>query len=76
MLYLFAFFLLYCFILIAPDLISLVRPAGPGDEEAMKRAAAELAHRVAGPRLWLAFGLAVASVSFGMYRGILPGTGE
>lgn len=76
LLYLFGFFFVYCFILIAPELAQLVRPAGPEDEEAMKQAAAAVAREAAGPRLLVAFLLAVGSVGIGMYRGILPGTSE
>ena len=51
----------------------LVRPAGPGDEEAMKQAAAEAAHRVVGPRLPWAFAAAVVTILAGSHYGFLPG---
>jgi len=75
-LYLFGFFFLFCIVLIAPELAPLVRPAGPEDEQAMKAAAAEVARVAAGPRLLVAFALAVVAVGVGSWRGILPGTSE
>ena len=72
MLYLFAFFFLFCLILVGPALWEVLQtvPPGPEQEEAAKRAAQEAARG----KLGIAFVLAVAAVGIGSYSGWLPGT--
>ena len=70
-LYLFAFFLLYCLILVAPTLFEVARALPPGPEQ---QAAAEAAAREAvRGRLLFAFLAALASVSLGAHFRRLPG---
>jgi ABC-type sulfate transport system permease component len=71
-LYLFAFFFLYCFLLVAPALWEVLQttPVGPEQEEVAARVAKEAIQ----PHLWIAFVAAVATVALGMGRGVLPGT--
>jgi hypothetical protein len=70
-LYLFGFFFVYCFLLVAPELWSVWRHLAPGPEQ--QQAAREAAQRALQPRLWIAFAAAVASVAIGLHRGVLPG---
>ena len=71
-LYIFGFFFLYCFLLVAPALWEVLQstPVGPEQEEV----AAQVAKETIQPRLWIAFVAAVATVALGMSRGVLPGT--
>jgi hypothetical protein len=70
-LYLFAFFFLYCLLLVAPELVEVARSHPPGpDQEAAAREAARRAMR---PRLPVAFGLALATVAIAGHLGKLPG---
>jgi hypothetical protein len=71
-LYVFGFFFLYCFLLVAPGLWEVLQstPVGPEQEEV----AAQVAKETIQPRLWIALVAAVATVALGMYRGVLPGT--
>ena len=73
LLYLAGLFFVYCLILIAPELGEIARPAGPGEEAAMKEAAAETARRAIRPRLPIAIALAVATLFLGAKTGFLPG---
>ena len=70
-LYLGGFFLLFAFLLILPELLSVLRdvPSGPEQE----RIARELAQRAAALRLLWAVGLALAAVGLGAYLQVLPG---
>ena len=65
------FFLLFAFLLILPELLSVLRdvPSGPEQE----RIARELAQRAAALRLLWAVGLALAAVGLGAYLQVLPG---
>ena len=71
-LYLFAFFLLYCFILVAPALWQVLVSVPPGPEQ--QAVAEQIARETLRPRLLLAFLAALASVAFGTWKRILPGT--
>jgi len=73
LLYLFVLFLLYSLLLIAPEMSELVGPAAPGQEEAVKQAASEVARQAIRPRLPWAFGAAVLTVLAGSHYGFLPG---
>lgn len=73
LLYLFGLFFVYCLVLIAPELSGLVEPAAPGQEEAVKQAAAELARQAVRPRLPFAFAAAVLTLLLGSHYGFLPG---
>lgn len=72
MLYILIFFFVYCFALIAPELIEVMRsvPTGPDQE----RIAQEVAREAVRPRLWLALALAVTTGALGIATGVLPGT--
>ncbi len=73
LLYLLGFFLLYCLLLVAPELSSVAAPASPEQEEAMKKAAEEVARRAVRPRLPLAGIAAILTVIVGARTGVLPG---
>lgn len=66
-----AFFLLFAFLLILPELLTVLRdvPTGPEQEQM----AQEVAQQAAGPRLLWAIGLALGAVGLGAYLEILPG---
>ena len=70
-LYLFAFFFGFCFVIVAPELWHVLQtvPVGPEQEEAARR----LAQEAIQPRLHLAAALAVAATGAGMYYDALPG---
>jgi len=72
LLYLFVFFFLYCFALVAPALWDVLQslPPGPAQEEAARQAARETLR----PRLLLAVVAAVLTVAAGSWKGHLPGT--
>jgi hypothetical protein len=72
MFYLFAFFFLFCMILVGPALWEVLQsmPPGPEQEEAARVAAREAARG----KLGIAFGLATLATGVGMYKGWLPGT--
>ena len=71
MLYLFAFFFLFCLILVGPALWEVFQniPPGPEQEEAARVAAQEAIRG----KLHIAFGLATLAAGAGMYKGWLPG---
>lgn len=71
--YLALFFLLYCLVLIAPELAALVRPAGPAEQAALQQAALAAARDAAAPRLPLALLLAVATLFLASRARVLPG---
>jgi len=73
MLYLFAFFFLFCMILVGPALWHVLQsmPPGPEQEEAARVAAREAARG----KLGIAFVLAVTATGIGVYQRWLPGTG-
>ena len=73
LLYLFGLFLVYCLLFVAPELSGLVEPAAPGQEEAVKQAASEVAREAMRPRLPVAFGAAVLTLLLGGRYGFLPG---
>lgn len=69
--YLFAFFLVYAFLLIMPELMTVLRDVPPGPEQ--ERLAREAAREAFAPRFLYALGLALASLGLGSYLGVLPG---
>ena len=71
-LYLFAFFLLYCAILTAPALWRVLISIPPGPEQ--QAVAEQVARDTLRPRLLFAFLAALASVAVGTWKRILPGT--
>ena len=72
LLYVVAFFLLYCLLLAAPALIEVTRgmPPGPEQQEAAARAAKEAVQS----RLWMAGVAALLTTAIGIRAGVLPGT--
>ena len=74
LLYVVAFFLLYCLLLAAPALIEVANsvPPGPEQQEAATRAAKEAVQS----RLWIAGVAALVTMAIGIRAGVLPGTGE
>ena len=70
-LYLGGFFLVFAFLMILPELLSVLRDVPPGP--AQEQIAREVAQRVAGPRLLWAVGLALAALGLGAYLQVLPG---
>ena len=72
MIYVMAFFALYCVALITPQLWHVLQTVPTGPEQ--ERVAQELAKRAIQPRLLLALGLAIGTTAIGMAKGWLPGT--
>jgi TctA family transporter len=72
LLYLVAFFVVYCLLLAAPALIEVANsvPPGPEQEEAAARAAKEAVQS----RLWMAGVAALVTTAIGIRAGVLPGT--
>ena len=70
-LYLGGFFLVFAFLMILPELLSVLRDVPPGP--AQERIAREVAQRAAGPRLLWAVGMALAALGLGAYLQVLPG---
>ena len=71
LLYLGAFFVLFAFLLILPDLLAVLRDIPPGPEQ--EQMAREVARQAAKPRLLWAVGLALGAVGLGAYLQVLPG---
>jgi ABC-type sulfate transport system permease component len=71
LLYLAGFFLLYCVLLVLPELWNVLQTQPPGPEQ--EQAAAEAARRAVAPRLPWALAAALLSVLLGGSRGWLPG---
>lgn len=71
LLYVAAFFVLYCLLFALPDLVRLAitTPPGPEQEELAK----QLAYTAVRPKLLIVFVAAVATVAAGAYTGWLPG---
>ena len=63
--------MVFAFLLILPELLSVLRDVPPGPEQ--ERIAREIAQRAAAPRLLWAVGLALAAVGLGAYLQVLPG---
>lgn len=70
--YILLFFFIYCFLLVTPSLIEVLRTVPPGPEQ--EEIAREVAREAIQPRLWIALALAVATTAIGVSRGLLPGT--
>jgi TctA family transporter len=72
LLYLVAFFVVYCLLLAAPALIDVANsmPPGPDQQEAAARAAQEALQS----RLWIAGVAALVTTAIGIRAGVLPGT--
>jgi TctA family transporter len=73
LLYLIAFFLLYCLLLAAPALIEIANSVPPGPEQ--QEAAARAAKEAVQSRLWMAGLAALVTTAIGIRAGVLPGTG-
>lgn len=72
LLYLFVFFFLYCFALVAPALWHVLQSQPPGPEQ--QEMAKQVARETVRPRLVLAFVAALVTVAAGSWKGHLPGT--
>jgi len=70
-LYLFGFFFLYCLLLVAPSLLSVLQTLPPGPEQ--QAAAEQLAREVVAPRLWIAVVLSAVTTILGAHYRLLPG---
>lgn len=71
LLYLAGFFAVFVFLLVLPELLTVLRDVPPGPEQ--ERVAREMVQAVAAPRLPWAVALAVAAVGLGSYLKVLPG---
>jgi hypothetical protein len=71
--YLALFFLLYCLLLVAPELAPLVEPAAPEQQAAIEEAAQQVARDAVAPRLPLALLLALATLFLASRARVLPG---
>jgi hypothetical protein len=69
--YIFVFFFVYAFALVAPALLEVLRSMPPGPEQQAE--AERVARETAAGRLGLAFLLAVATVVLGVLSHKLPG---
>jgi len=69
--YIFAFFFVYAFALVAPALYDVLQSTPPGPEQEL--AAQQAAYEAASGRMGLAFLLAVATVVLGAWSQKLPG---
>ena len=71
LLYLMGFFVAYCLVLIAPELVEVFNtvPTGPEQERAAERAARE----AIAPRLPIAIGLSILTLGVAGYNQRLPG---
>ena len=71
-LYLLAFFFVYCFALAGPALWEVLQNVPPGPMQ--EQIAAQAAKEAVQSRLWIAFVAAVVTTGVGMAKGLLPGT--
>ena len=71
LLYLFAFFLLYCLLFVAPELHAVMQNVPPGPEQ--EQAAQEAVRQAVGPRLPYALAAALATTVVATRAGWLPG---
>ena len=72
LLYLVAFFVVYCLLLAAPALIEVANSVPPGPEQ--QEAAAHAAKEAVQSRLWMAGVAALVTTAIGIRAGVLPGT--
>ena len=72
--YFFGFFFLFCALLVAPALVSLLGSTGPGPE--LEAQAQRVAHDAIRGRLPLAFLAALVTTGLGIYTRVLPGLRE
>ena len=75
LLYLFGFFLLYCLLLVAPELYEALQnvPTSPEQEEAARKALEETVRQAIRPRLFFALGAALVTTGVAARAGWLPG---
>jgi hypothetical protein len=71
LLYFFAFFFGFCFVLVAPELLRVLESMPPGPEQ--EAAAREAARSALAPRLGSALGLAILATGVGIWARLLPG---
>jgi hypothetical protein len=71
LLYFFAFFFGFCFVLVAPELWRVLDAVPPGPEQ--QAAAREAARTALPPRLGTALGLAMLATGVGIWARVLPG---
>jgi hypothetical protein len=71
LLYLLAFFVFYCFVLMAPELFEVLREVPTGPEQ--QKIAEEVARETIAPRLPIAIALALITVGSLGYAQRLPG---
>ncbi len=69
--YLVAFFVVFAFLLIMPELLAVLRDVPPGPEQ--ERIAQQVAQKAFAPRAIYALALALAAVGLGSYLKLLPG---
>ena len=72
--YIFGFFFVYAFALVAPALIEVLNSIPPGPEQ--ERAAQQAAYEAASGRIGIAFLLSLATVILGVWQQKLPGFRE
>lgn len=73
LLYFCVLFLLYCVVLVLPELSQIEPPSGPEQAEAVKQAAAEAARAAIRPRLPIALVLTLGTLFLGARFRLLPG---
>ena len=71
LLYIFGFFFVYAFALVAPALYEVMQTVPPGPEQ--EQAAAEAAYTAASGRMGIAFLLSLVTVVLGVWAKKLPG---
>ena len=71
LIYLAVLFILFALLLILPSLLEVLAEVPPGPEQ--EKIAYEVARGVAGPRLYSAAALSIATVILGSYYKVLPG---
>ncbi len=71
LMYLAAFFVFYCFVLMAPELFEVLQSVPTGPEQ--ERLAEQVARETLAPRLPVAIALSLATVGLAAYYQRLPG---
>jgi hypothetical protein len=76
LLYFFAFFFVFCFVLVGPVLWDGFQAVASDPDPAKWEAAQQAVQTAAAPRLWIAVVLATAATVIGGRTGVLPGSRE